>query len=496
MQTYTKYFKYVYFLQEKYKEQAKTFVASLLFLYFCTSNQHFIIMGNKERANFGSRLGIILATAGSAVGLGNVWRFPTLAGENGGGAFILIYIFCVLLLGVPCMLAEFVIGRRAQANAARAYRTLGGGTPWRFIGYFGVFTGFLIASYYSVVSGWCLQYVYASVSGQLSGSPDYVTNYFNDFVSNPWQPVVWLVLFFLISHFVVVRGVEKGIERASKLMMPLLFILLVVIAAASCLLPNASLGLNFQFSPDFSKVDGNVFLSALGQAFYSLSLGMGCLCTYASYFSRDTHLPKSAFQIAGIDTLIAILAGLMIFPAVFSVGGDVGAGPSLVFITLPNVFSQAFSAVPWLGQIIALLFFLLLSVAALTSLISLHEVCTAFFHEEFQMTRSKASTIVTTLCCILGIFCSLSFYDSETLSLFGLSLFDIFDFTTGQIFLPLGGLLTCLFLGWYVPKHIIRDEITNQGTLSGRFFGLFLFCLRYFCPVCILLIFLHQLGVV
>ncbi len=453
-------------------------------------------MATKERANFGSRLGIILATAGSAVGLGNVWRFPTMAGENGGGAFILCYILCVLLLGVPCMLGEFVIGRRAQANAARAYHTLAGRGPWRFIGYFGVFTGFLIASYYCVVSGWCLQYVYASVAGQVSGSPDYVTSYFNDFVSNPWKPLMWLVLFFLISHFVVVRGVEKGIERASKLMMPLLFILLVTIAVASCLLPGASRGFRFLFSPDFSKVDGNVLLGALGQAFYSLSLGMGCLCTYASYFSRDTHLAKSAFQIAGIDTLIAILAGLMIFPAVFSVGGDVGAGPSLVFITLPNVFSQAFSSVPWLGQIIALLFYLLLSVAALTSLISLHEVCTAFFHEEFQLSRAKAATIVTSLCCVLGIFCSLSFYDADTLSLFGKSLFDLFDFATGQIFLPLGGFLTCLFLGWFVPKHIISDEITNQGTLSGRFVGLFIFSLRFFCPACILLIFLHQMGVV
>ena len=448
-----------------------------------------------ERGNFGSKVGIVLATAGSAVGLGNVWRFPTMAGENGGAAFILIYIGCVVVLGIPCMLNEFIIGRRAQSNAARAYSMLSNGTPWRLIGYFGVFTGFLIASYYAVVSGWCLQYVYASVMGELNGNPTYVNDYFVSFSTNPWKPVLWLVLFFLISHLVIARGVEKGIERAAKLMMPLLFILLVVIAVAACLLPNASKGISFLFAPDFSKVDSNVFLGALGQSFYSLSLGMGCLCTYASYFGRDIHLTKSAVQIISIDSLIAILAGLMIFPAVFSVGGQVDAGPALVFVTLPNVFNQAFSGVPFLGTLIALLFYLLLSVAALTSLISLHEVNTAFFHEEMNMSRKKAAGIVTVLCTFIGIFCSLSFCCPQ-LSLFGLSLFDLFDFTTGQLFLPIGGFLTCLFMGWYVPKKLIREEFTNRETLSGRFFGVYLFCVRYVCPVCILVIFLHQLGVV
>lgn len=448
-----------------------------------------------KRANFGSRLGIVLATAGSAVGLGNVWRFPTMTGENGGAAFILLYIICVIALGIPCMLSEFIIGRRVQANAARAYSTLANGTPWRFIGYFGVFTGFLIVSYYSVVSGWCLQYVTASVGDGLSGDAKSVASYFDTFVKNPWMPVVWLVVFFGISHFVVSRGVEKGIERASKLMMPLLFLLLVVIAVASCLLPGAGQGIKFLFNPDFSKVDSGVFLGALGQAFYSLSLGMGCLVTYASYFKRDTHLVKSATQIVAIDTVIAIMAGLMIFPAVFSVGGDVSAGPSLVFITLPNVFNEAFAGVPLLGHIMALLFYLLLSVAALTSLISLHEVCTAFIHEEFHQSRKKAAAIVTVIASILGIFCSLSFCHAE-LSLFGRSLFDLFDFTTGQIFLPLGGFLTSLFVGWYVPKYIVREELTNNGTLRGRFIGVYLFCVRYVCPICILLIFLHQMELI
>ena len=452
-------------------------------------------MKQTERASFGSKLGIILATAGSAVGLGNVWRFPTMAGENGGAAFILIYIGCVVLLGIPCMLNEFIIGRRAQANAARAYSMLSGGTPWRFVGYFGVFTGFMIASYYAVVAGWCLQYVYASVAGELTGDKDYVMNYFMDFSTNPWKPALWVVVFFLITHLVVVKGVEKGIERASKLMMPTLFVLLIVIAVAACLLPGSGKGVSFLLSPDFSKVNSDTFLGALGQSFYSLSLGMGCLCTYASYFKRDTHLTKSAVQIVSLDTMVAILAGLMIFPAVFSVGGQPDAGASLVFITLPNVFSQAFAGVPLLGQLIAFLFYILLAVAALTSLISLHEVSTAFFHEEFNMTRKKGATLVTLLCTVIGILCALSFCRSE-LELFGTKLFDIFDFVTGQVFLPVGGLLTCLFMGWYVPRQLIRDELTNGGTLRGRFFNVYMFCVRFVCPVCIVLIFLHQFGVI
>lgn len=452
-------------------------------------------MKQTERANFGSRLGIVLATAGSAVGLGNVWRFPTMTGEHGGAAFILIYVVCVLLLGVPCMLNEFIIGRRAQANTARAYERLAGNTPWRFIGYFGVFTGFLITGYYVVVAGWCMQYTFTSLTGQLDGSPEAVAGYFEEFSSNPWKPIVTMLAFMLITHVVIVRGVEKGIERASKLMMPLLFILLIVIAVAACLLPDASRGISFLFSPDFSKVDSSTLLGALGQAFYSLSLGMGCLCTYASYFSRDTHLTKSAVQIVSIDTLIAILAGLMIFPAVFSVGGKVDAGASLVFITLPNVFNQAFSAMPLVGHVIALLFYALLSMAALTSLISLHEVSTAFFHEELNISRQRGATIVTVLCSIIGVFCSLSFYNSY-ISLFGLTLFDLFDFVTGQVFLPVGGFLTCLFVGWYVPKKILHEEFTNQGTLRGRFFSAYLFCVRFVCPLCILLIFLNQFGVI
>ena len=453
-------------------------------------------MNQAERANFGTKLGIILATAGSAVGLGNVWRFPYMTGQNGGAAFILLYIVCVLLLGIPCMLNEFIIGRRAQANTARAYTKLANGTPWRLIGYFGVFTGFLITSYYVVVSGWCLQYIYASVVGHLQGDADYVKNYFETFSSHPWKPVLWMLLFILMCHFIISRGVQKGIERGSKLMMPLLFILLVVIAVASCMLPNAGKGISFLFSPDFSKVDSDVLLGALGQAFYSLSLGMGCLCTYASYFKRDTHLTKSAVQIVSIDSLIAILAGLMIFPAAFSVGISPDSGASLVFITLPNVFQQAFADLPVLGRIISFGFYALLTLAALTSLISLHEVSTAFLHEELDWSRGKGAAFVTGACIVIGTFCSLSLGGSGSLTFLGRSLFDWFDFITGQIFLPVGGFLTCIFLGWFVPRSLLRDEYTNGGTLRGTCFGVFFFLVRYVCPLSILLIFLNQLGVI
>ena len=450
-----------------------------------------------ERANFSSKLGVILATAGSAVGLGNVWRFPYMAGENGGAIFILIYILCVLLLGIPCMISEFIIGRHGQANTARAYKKLAGRTPWSVIGYMGVLTGFLITGYYAVVAGWCLQYVWASLIGQMHGDPTYFQTYFAEFSADPVKPIFWTVIILGGTYLIIKSGVRDGIERASKLMMPTLFLLLLVIVGASCLLPDASKGIEFLFKPDFTAINSDVFLAALGQAFYSLSIAMGCICTYASYFSRQTDLTKSAVQIGVIDSFVAILAGLMIFPAAFSVGVSPDSGPSLIFITLPNVFHQAFASMPVVGYIIALLFFVLLSLAALTSLMSLHEVSTAFFHEELHITRKRAAVIVTVSTCIIGIFCSLSLGAvGQTLEFFGRSLFDWFDFVTGQIFLPIVGFLTCIFIGWFVPHKVVHDEFTNWGTLRGRYFHLFLFQVKYVCPICILFIFLHQLGLI
>ena len=453
-------------------------------------------MSQKERAKFGSKLGMNLATAGGAIGLGNVWRFPYMTGQNGGAAFILIYIGCILLLGLPCMISEFIIGRHAASNTARAYTKLSNGTAWKWVGYLGVLTGFLITGYYAVVSGWCLQYGMASVVNHLHGSPEYFKTYFTDFSTNPWKPIVWASIILLITHYIIIHGVRNGIERASKVMMPALFILLLVLVVASCLLPGAERGVEFLLKPDFSKVTKDVFLGALGQSFYSLSIAMGCICTYASYYSRHTKLVNSAVQIGLIDTFVAVLAGLIIFPAAFSVGVNPDSGPSLIFITLPNVFEQAFAGMPILGYVISLAFYLLLSMAALTSLISLHEVSTAFFQEELHISRNRAAMIVTSCCILIGAVCSLSLVGWDALTIAGMSLFNVFDFVTGQIFLPVGGMLTCIFIGWYVPKKIVKDEFTNWGTLKGSVFGIYYFLIRFVCPLAILAIFLHQLGIV
>ena len=448
-----------------------------------------------DRGNFGSKLGVILATAGSAVGLGNVWRFPFMTGQNGGAAFIILYFGCIFLLGIPGMVSEFIIGRHAQANAYRAYGKMGG-KLWRGVGLLGIFTSTIILGFYAVVAGWCLQYLFASVGGQLTGDTEYVSQYFQTFSSDPLKPCLWGVIFVLITHLIVVRGVRHGIERASKILMPLLLVLLVVIVVASCLLPGAIEGVRFLLLPDFSKLTHSVLLEALGQAFFSLSLGTACLCTYASYFSRHTNLLRSATQIALLDTVIAILAGLMIFPAAFSVGVNPDSGPSLIFITLPNVFQQAFATMPTVGYVVSILFYALLVFAALTSTISMHEIGTAFFHEELKMKRQSAAWILTIVCSVICVFCSLSVGAVDGLRLFGMPLMDFCDFLTAQVMLPAGALLTSLMVGWVVSRNVVRDEFTNHGIVSESLFPVWRFGVRYVVPLCILLIFLHQFGVI
>ena len=448
----------------------------------------------EKRGTFGSKLAIVLATAGSAVGLGNIWRFPFMTGQNGGAAFILVYFACVILLGIPGMVSEFIIGRHAQSNAARAYSMMSS-PGWRWIGYLGILTSTIILGFYAVVAGWCLQYLYASIVGQLNGDAAYVIDYFKTFSSDPVKPCLWGVAFVLITHLVVAQGVEKGIERAAKLLMPLLLVLLMILVVASCLLPGAGGGIEFLLKPDFSKMSANVFLEALGQAFFSLSLGTACLCTYASYFKRDTNLLRSATQIALLDSGIAILAGLMIFPAAFSVGVQPDSGPSLIFITLPNVFREAFAAMPFAGYGIAILFYALLVFAALTSTISMHEIGTAFFHEELRLSRQRAAWVLTIVCGVIAVFCSLSVGAYSDLKLFGMSLMDFCDFLTAQLMLPTGAFLTSVMVGWFVDRRMIHTEFTNEGTLKETFFRVWLFSIRYIVPLCILLIFLHQFGI-
>ena len=451
-------------------------------------------MQNSGRVSFGSKLGAILAAAGSAVGLGNIWRFPYEAGNHGGAAFILIYLACVLLMGMPIMIAEFTVGRRAKASTGRAFAVLAPGTQWKWIGFLGVLAGLLILGYYLVVAGWTLEYILQTVvNGTAQQQPEDFVNAFQSFSQDPFRPVLWLLVFLFLTHFIVVKGVKDGIEKSSKIFMPVLFVLIVVLAICSMSLPNAGRGLEFLLKPDFSKVNADVFLGAMGQAFFSLSLGMGCLSTYASYFGSDTRLGKTALSVGVIDSMVAILAGLIIFPAAFSVGIQPDAGPSLVFITLPNVFHQAFGGVPILATVFSLMFYILLALAALTSTISLHEVVTAYLCERFDLKRSRAALFVTGFCVVTGIMSSLSLGVWED-KFFGLGFFDLLDFVTAKMMLPLNGLLVCLFVGWYLKKSLSRDELTNGGTLRAPYYPLYMLLLRYVVPVAILLIMINELG--
>lgn len=452
-----------------------------------------------ERENFGSKLGVVLAAAGSAVGLGNIWRFPVETGQNGGAAFIIVYILCIVLLGLPIMMSEFLIGRSTHSNTAGAYRKLAPGTPWKWVGRLGVLSGFVILSYYAVVAGWTAEYTVLAASNYFEGktTADF-PRIFSELSANPWICTLWMLAFMVLTHIVVVRGVKSGIEKFSKVMMPALFVIILILVVCSVLQPGASKGVEFLLKPDFSKVDGSVILSAMGQAFFSLSLGLGCLCTYASYFGKDTNLAKTALNVSVIDTLVAIMAGFIIFPAVFSAGYELNSndvGPSLIFITLPNVFQQAFGAVPMLAYVFAVMFYFLLVVAALTSTISMHEVVTAYVSEEFSMKRRKAAWIVTIACSVVGVFCALSFGPLSDVKLFGLSIFDFFDYVSSNIFLPVGGMFIAIFTGWYLNRKFVKDEITNGGTVRAPYFKAFIFVLRFVAPIAIGLILLNQLGV-
>lgn len=449
------------------------------------------------RVGFGSRIGGTLAAAGSAVGLGNIWRFPYETGNHGGAAFILVYLGCVIFLGLPIMVAEFSIGRSSKASTGKSFSVLAPGTQWKWVGYLGVLTGFLILGYYSVVAGWTLEYILdAGINGFANKRPEDFVASFQSFSQDPWRPLLWLIVFLLMTHFIIVKGVKNGIEKSSKIMMPLLFIIVIVLAICSITLPNSQKGLEFLFNPDFSKLNSSVFLSALGQAFFSLSLGMGCLSTYASYFGKDAKLGSTAVSVATIDTLVAILGGVIIFPAAFSVGIQPDAGPSLVFITLPNVFQQAFAGVPILAYIFSVSFYILLALAALTSTISMHEVATAFLNEKYGMSRGRAAKLVTAGCIIIGVISSLSLGVMNEYTLFGKGVFDALDFVTAKIMLPLGGMLISIFIGWYLDKSIVKNEFTNNGSIKLGLFNVYIFILKYVSPLAISAIFIKELNLI
>ena len=439
-----------------------------------------------ERANFKNTLGIILATAGSAVGLGNVWRFPYIAGENGGASYIIIYIICVLLLGIPCMVSEFIIGRHSASNTARAYNKMGN-RWWGIVGLLSVATGFLITCYYVIVSGWCFQYMYATLAGELNGNADYYIQYFNDFSSNPWKPVVCAVAFMAVTHFVIIHGIRGGIERASKVLMPALFVLLLVIVVSSCMLPGASKGIEFLLFPDFSKINANVFLDAMGQSFYSLSIGMGCICTYASYFSRRTNLSRSAIQISVIDCMVAILAGLMIFPAAFSVGVQPDSGPSLLFITLPNLFNQMSA-----GRIWGALFFVFMSFAALSTIVAVFENLIATFMDMKGWKRSKSVAVNFVIITAISIPAILGF---NVLSKFqplgaGTGIMDLEDFIVSYNLLPLGSLVFVMFCvrknGWGY-ENFLKETNTGTGVKFPKWARVYM---QYILPLIVIVVYL------
>lgn len=455
----------------------------------------------KQRSNFGSKIGAILVASGSAVGLGNIWRFPTEAGNNGGGAFLIVYIICVAAICVPLLLAEFMVGRHSRANTGSAYNILAPKGHWGFIGKIEVAAAFLILSYYGVVAGWTLFYTIQSLFNRFNamaakgGGEQVFADNFNNFVSNWWQPLLCMVAFMLMTHFVIVKGVKNGIEKSAKLLMPFLFILMIVLMICSLTTPGAAKGLEFLFAPDFSKINSGVIMAAMAQSFYSLSLGMGCMCTYASYFSDNTNMGKTAVTVGIIDTMVAVMAGVVIFPAVFSVAGlEPDAGPSLVFIALPNVFQLVMGGVPALAYICSLAFYILLVVATITSTISLHEVVTAYVSETRNLSRKKSAWLVSAGCIILGALCSLSMGVLGNVKILGMNFFDLFDSVTAKIMLLVAGFLTSIFVGWVMERKAISYEITNGGTLRFRLLKALIFMLRFIVPVAIALVFLNGIG--
>ncbi|WP_305418193.1 sodium-dependent transporter [Photobacterium leiognathi] len=433
-----------------------------------------------SRGNWSSKIGFVMATAGSAVGLGNIWKFPYTAGENGGGAFVAIYLLFVIFIGFSVMLTEFAVGRKTGLSAVGAFKTTD--RRWTFVGIMGVLSGLLIMGFYPVVGGWAIAYIYKISTGLLS-QPTAIGDSFSGFIADPMQPLFWMGLYLLLNIFVVIRGVSGGIEKAGKILMPLLFIILIIVSVKGLTLPGAMAGLEFLFKPDFSKIDSSVVLAALGQAFFSLSLGMGCMLTYGSYLRKKENLVQTTAMVTAMDTGVALLAGIAMFPAMFAFSMEPSAGPGLVFVVVPQLFAE----MGGIGFILALLFFIGLSVAALTSSVSLLEVVVAYLIDEKGFSRVTAlisASIVMALLCILA---SLSIGGLGP-KLFDTGAFDIFDLLTDKIFLAVGGMLVCLFAGWRLDRSELKKEITNDGKVSFPLFNLWYALIKYIIPVAIAIV--------
>ena len=445
-----------------------------------------------KRDGFGSRFGVLVAVAGSAVGLGNLWRFPYMVGNNGGAAFIIIYLLFVVLLCLPIMFSEFIIGRRTQSNVFGAINKLAPKSPFLSIGVISVVASICIMAFYSVVGGWTIEYIFKSFS------PDFLTansasleSQFKEASTSSLVPIATHLAFLGLSALIVVAGIKNGIEKYSKILMPVLFFLVMLLAIRSMTLDGSSAGIKFLFYPDFSKITGATLIAALGQAFFSLSLGMGCIITYGSYVKKNENLFKVSLMTVAADTGFAILAGLAVMPAVFAFGISPGQGPSLVFITLPQIFAQ----LPF-GNVIAIAFFFILFIAAITSAISLLEVIVAYFTEELKLTRKAAVLIAFTIIGIFGTLSSLSNGVLADVKIFGKTFFDLFDYTSSNILLPVGGLLVVMFVGWRMKKADVLDELTNGGSIAIKGFVLkwIIFTIKFLAPIAIALVLLSSIG--
>ncbi len=444
----------------------------------------------RKRGTFGSSLGTIMVVGGSVIGLGNIWRFPYVAGENGGAAFILIYLAINFLISVPLMFSEFSIGRAAKSNAMRSFRRLSPVKSWQGVGYLGIATSFVILSFYSVIAGWALEFLRESIAGTfMQLDPAGIKAHFDDFVASGWGPIGWVIAFVALNGIVVSFGIEKGIERFNKTAMPMMLVILVIMCINSFFLSGFREGATFLLRPDFSKVTPAMIMQALGQSFFSLSVGMGAMITYGSYIKKDDNMFRIGGTVAISDVTVAILSGLAIFPAVFSYGISPTSGPELVFLTLPNIFAQ----MPG-GQIFAILFFLLLFAAAITSSVSLMEVAVAYVSEEFRLRRRIATLIITL--CVMGTatLCALSQMPGSSLTVAGQNLFDLFDNVSSTYMMPLGGLLIVIFAGWVMRRDLFLRELTSNGRFGHRLSRPVYFMIRYAIPIAIAMLFLSKLG--
>ena len=445
----------------------------------------------KERAVFVTKIGAVATTVGSAVGLGNIWRFPYEAGVHGGGAFLICYLIFVFLIGMPLLCAEFIMGRGTRSNVFGAYRKLSPGSHWDYFGILGIVSSILIISFYAVVAGWTAEFCIASISGQLEFTTQEARHEGFMQLTKGWNSIIWTIIFLFFNFTILFAGVTKGIERVSNILMPLFFLLLVAFCVNSFTLPGFSQGINYLFQPDFTQITPSVILGALGQAFFSLSLGLGCMMTYASYFSKKNRLGKTAATTALLDTMVAILAGIIIFPAVFSFGLSPEAGPTLVFEVLPHMFYQLPGGMWW-----STLFFLLLFLASLTSTVSMSEISISYFCEERGMSRSGATVTSAIFSFIGALLCAMSFGLLSDFTIFGLNFFNLFDYFSSNIALPVGGMGCSIFVGWLVKKRFIEDQLTDYGAFKFKLLGILVFFLRWICPIAIFLIFLNSIGII